>query len=367
MLLFFCILIPGFVYAVEKSSLLNDTIVSGYIDTSYNYLLRNHQFTSGVNDRVNDLTQNGFTLQQAAMIIYKQPSQGLGAFLHCLIGRDAYSLASYGWNPYMGSQTLGFVSPQAFLQYRIDHYTFIGGIFRTLIGEESFIPTRDVNFSRSILDGYAEPGTLMGIRNIYVVDDRLELNAGLNNGWSGIRDTSRPLTLELGALYIFNPRISLLLQGLFGEQRLLTRIATGPKNRRNIFNFIVTFKPTHSLTLITSGDYAMQKKGLASDGNIELVVWEGINTYVNYAINEKWYLSLRGELFDDKNGYTTRIRQNWREVTLTAGFLPIKHVTLRAETRHDFSNVNAFMYTMGIGASNNQQSYAIEALYSFGT
>ena len=51
---------------------------SAYLDGSYNYLQRQNQFVSGINDREFDLAPNGATLQQAAGTISVQPAEGLG-------------------------------------------------------------------------------------------------------------------------------------------------------------------------------------------------------------------------------------------------------------------------------------------------
>ncbi len=63
--------------------------------------------------------------------------------------------------------------------------------------------------------------------------------------------------------------------------------------------------------------------------------------------------------------YRTGIRQNWREITLSVIYSPLKNLELYAETRHDFSNVNAFLQKNGNGTSHNQQSYAFNMLYQF--
>ena len=95
-------------------------------------------------------------------------------------------------------------------------------------------------------------------------------------------------------------------------------------------------------------------------------VWQGIAGYANYKFNDCWRISLRGEIFDDENGYRTGVRQNWREATLTVGYAPIKALEFRAETRHDFSNVNSFLSASGGSTRNYQQSYALEGVLKFG-
>lgn len=97
------------------------------------------------------------------------------------------------------------------------------------------------------------------------------------------------------------------------------------------------------------------------DGEILLT----IACYVNYKLTTKWSTSLRGEIFEDSNGYRTGVRQNWREATLTLGYTPIKNLQIHAEVRRDFSNVNSFTNSSGVTSSNNNQSFALEAFYKF--
>ena len=85
-------------------------------------------------------------------------------------------------------------------------------------------------------------------------------------------------------------------------------------------------------------------------GNIGLLntvlTWSatsGAALYGNYAINDLWRVALRGEYFDDHNGYLTKnFDANYqgselklKKVTLTVGYDPIKSVELRLEGRYD--------------------------------
>ena len=69
--------------------------------------------------------------------------------------------------------------------------------------------------------------------------------------------------------------------------------------------------------------------------------------------------------FYDADGYRTGVRQNWRELTCTVGYRPIKKFELRAEARRDFSNVPAYLDKSTGGTRYNQQSFALEGLYQF--
>lgn len=338
---------------------------SGYIDGSYNYLSRSNHFISGVHDRLFDLEPNGFTLQQAAVTIAKQPTQGLGGLLNLILGRDANSLASFGMNPYIGIQNIGFTVTQAYLQYAVSSFTTLGGKFNSLAGAENYDPTVDTNFSRSIVDGYAEPGTFLGIREMYAPNETFSVFMGANNGWDTIEDMTRRVTFELGIIYTMNSQFSFSLQGFNGQQRATDGAMVGPIGIRNALDLIAAYKATTKLTYIINYDYGIQNRANLASGNLGEAVWQGIAGYINYKFDERWQMSLRGEIFSDHNGFRTGVQQTWKEATATLAYLPIKHLTLRAETRRDFSNVNSFLDKNGRAVGNNLQSFALEVLYNF--
>lgn len=337
---------------------------TGYIDGSYNYLVRSNTFTSGNVNRVFDLNQNGFTLQQAALIISHQPVEGLGGLVNPMIGRDAYEVSAYGINPNatFDSQNLGTTWLQAYLQYAHGPFTVLVGQFLALEGLEQINPTLDTNFSRSVLF-YSTPDTNTGIRGIYVVNDKLTLTAGLNNGWNSITDWSRHKTIEFGASFTLDPLLSFSVQGLTGQQRVTNFVSSGPVGQRTLIDLVATLHATPKLSFAANYDNGWQSRALLPNGSISKAIWQGFAGYVNYTWNDNWQSSFRGEIFEDSSGYNTGVRQNWREVTLTIGYSPIKNLQIHAETRHDFSNVNSFLNTNRATANNNQQSFALEAYY----
>jgi hypothetical protein len=241
----------------------------------------------------------------------------------------------------------------------------MGGSFIELAGEENIFSFNDTNFSRSILWGYAEPFTVLGLRASYAPTEKFTFIIGLNNGWDSIRDYSRNKTIELGASYIFNPIFTLASYLYSGQQRIADRASSGPTGQRTLFDLIGTINATEKLSFVANYDGALQTKAALPAGNTAEAIWQGIAGYINYKINDKWLPSIRGEIFSDRNGYRTGVAQAWKEITLTLGYMPIKNVIVRAETRHDFSNVSSFINSNGVGVSNNQQSYALEGIYQF--
>lgn len=348
------------------SALKENFKYAGYIDGSYNYLVRSNEFTSGTFDRVFDITRNGVTLQQTSLVLSSQPKEGLGFLINPIIGRDPYTFAPYGWDPTYGGQWLGFAIPQAYLQYAIGSLTLMGGSFVELAGAESLFPINDTNFSRGILYGYAEPFTVFGLRAAYTVNDKLNFVFGVDNGWDSIRDYSRRKIIELNATYTPSSLFSFAATGYSGGQRAADKIATGSESRRYLIDIVATLNATKKLAFVANYDYGNQTLAALPFGNVAEAVWHGIAGYINYTFNDKWQTSFRGEIFSDRNGYRTGVVQAWKELTLTVGYIPIKNLILRAETRHDFSNVSSFVNGNGVGSNNNQQSYALEGLYKFG-
>lgn len=345
----------------------NPLTFSGYLDTSYNYLVRSNQFTSLTLNRAFDIEPDGFTLQQAAATLAYQPAKGLGGLANVIIGRDANSIAPYGWDPYLGSQTLALVAPQLYVQYATGPLTMIVGLLSTLAGAEVIDSTQGPHFSHSLLYTFAEPYIHLGIRGTYAVNDKLNLIAGLNNGWDSIRDFSRRKTIELGVAYTFNPMVSLSAQGYSGGQRAVDRTSTGPQSIRDLIDVVATINATDKVTVSGNYDYGIQPLAELPDGSISDGVWQGLALSAAYKFNEKWYVAGRGEVFSDRNGYRTGVAQTLEEATLTVGYEPIKYLIFRAETRHDFSNKQAFLNADKIGTNRNQQSYALEGVLKFST
>lgn len=341
--------------------------VSGYIDGSYNNLQKNY-FTSGTFDRVFDNQQNGFTLHQAAITLAYQPSQGFGGLINPVMGYDTNIFAPYGFKPIteFDSQTFSIDVSQLFLQYTKNAFTISGGRFVELAGYEALFPIQDPNFSRAIIYGYAEPFTVLGIRGTYVVNDKWTVIVGVNNGWDNIRDWSRDKTIELNVAYTPNSCFSFSSTIYTGQERATPMTSTGPEGWRTLIDLIATFNITQKLSIVGNYDYGWQTNAALSNGTLNRAVWHGLAGYLNYTFNDYWLTSFRSEYFNDANGYRTGVRQVWKEITLSLGYIPIKNLEFRAETRHDFSNVNSFTTHSGIHKSNNDQSYALEGFYKFG-
>ena len=350
----------------ETAAKKGDFNITGYIDGSYNYMMKSNKFTSGVYDRVYDLATSGFSLQQADVKLAYQPPTGFGAMTNLIVGRDAIQIAPAGFNAKaFNSKNFGFVTPETYVQYVKNNYTFMLGEFYSLSGIEEIAYPQNINFSRSILFGYAESGSAIGVGVADKMSDKLTLTAKLLNGWSTIKQPQKLQAAEFNINYAATDAFSVSTD-LYTGKNYLTDIAdSGPSGWRNLFDIYASYKWNPQLTFSVNGDYGMQTKAPLTNGLNGRVTWEGIAGYVNYFLNENWRLAARMEMFDDLSGYRTGVSQNWREMTLTVGYYIIKHLQVFGEARYDISNATAFQNKTGFGLGTSNRSYALNVLYDF--
>jgi hypothetical protein len=363
--------------------------LTGYVDVGYTHLSGRGAFnttpngpgvTIGGPDRVFDYRRNSLELHQAAFTLANQPKEGFGGLLNVTLGRDADVIAAYKTGPSNGDgcnlatgqansgscRKTGYDITQLFAQYAKGPVTIIGGKFVTSAGAEVINSTGNTNYSRSILFGYAIPFTHTGARVTYAATDTLSLIGGINNGWDDVKDTNTSKTFELGASYAPSKQVSIAVMNHVGKERVGGLVNTGPEGTRNLVDVVATFNVTDKLTFILNYDYATQANAASVTPNgANDAKWQGLAGYANYQINDQWRISLRGEYFDDRDGYRTGVVQKWKEATLTVGYTPIKNLELRGELRGDRSNASAFVNSDGVTASNNQRSVGLEAIYKF--
>ena len=339
--------------------------VSGYVAASYyasnGYPGNIHQF---------DVEHNTFQLDQAGLQVAYQPKEGFGALVDMMAGEDAriLHLAEDGHDT-------SFDLRQAFLQYATGNLTVMAGKFVTLAGAEVINPTLNTNFSRSLLFFDSEPLTHTGVRGAYVMGD-FTFTAGLNNGWNTTSTSYGSKTGELSVAWAPASKLfALAANAYLGKARGFD--ANGNlvfEGEKTLIDVVATYNVTAALSLILNFDWDQQQNvpdatglGLLHDAS-----WNAAALYVNYAINDQFRVSLRGEYLDDTDGFVTGAHQTLKEGTLTFGYAPVKNFELRAEVRYDKSGANTptFFRTRqavatGIPDSDNLSEFALQAVYKF--
>lgn len=359
--------------------------MSGYLDFAYNTMNTTGLFVNaptgplsgGVagNSRIFDTpgaTQgkdfSAFNLQQAAIIIAKQPKEGFGGYVNVTAGEDAATIASAG----LGSNTSVHAADltQAYASYATGNLTVIGGKFATLAGAELITSPSNKNYSRAWMFGWG-PYTHTGVRATYVVNDKLTVIGGINNGFDQVYATTGQRTSELSVVVTPLSLLSLALTNYHGKEISNAGLA----GTRNYTDAIATINATDKLNFVA--DYANGKQDNANlpTGAIGQAKWKSLAMYANYQFTDMWRASYRHENFDDPDGYRSNLTtgpaltglplgQNLKSNTLTVGYAPAKNLEIRAEARYDWSTQAAFLMANGAGRSN-QTSYAVETVYQF--
>lgn len=352
--------------------------VSGFMVGSYNYLNRLNVFSSDVNNRLFDIQQNGLTFHQALFNVLAQPEHGFGGELSLLMGRDANITAPYGMNPlFSGSQDLALDPYQGYLSFNESTWNVIVGRFMAYSGFEYDYTPFNPNFSVGLVPTFTQPSTLTGARFTYTGIEHWEFYASLNDGWDTVRDWSRRKTLELGTQYNIS-HYSWQAYIYNGQERVTDAVSSGPTGIRTLLDLFVIDKATDKLTLVGEVDYFNQSKAelptpdvfdeesgefvAADEPILNRAIQYGMALYANYYWTDAWRTAIRGEYYNDPNGYGTGVSQAMEEATLTVGYQPWKNFELRGEARHDFSNNGSFVNLNKETTANNMQSYALVAI-----
>jgi hypothetical protein len=333
--------------------------VNGYIDAGYNWANRNIQ--TGFSDRVFDSQNNSFNLHQFGLTVSKLPKEGFGGLVNLTVGSDAQVIHSFP--ELTGTGTSMFDITQAYGQYSSGALSLIAGKFTTLAGTEVIASSGNTTISRSILFG-AIPFTHTGVRASYAPTDTVTIYGGLNNGWDQVTDGNRNKTLELGVTLNPAKPLTITVSGYFGNENAtspgVNLAGVGPQGNRNLINAVANYNVTKDLSLgaeILSVSQDRPAGGSAS--------YNGFALYGTYMLNNKWRGVLRGEQFDDKDGFRFATAQGtkYSEVTLCLAYLPTSSTELRTEVRTDKANNAVFTDTSG--TSKTLTSFGLQGVYKF--
>lgn len=323
--------------------------VTGYLDLSYasSPIAGGNELATAHND-----DGSGFSLNQAALTIAKQPQAGWGGLVNIIAGQAAPILDAAE-----GSPQTNFNVTQAFVQYASGSMTIIAGKYVTLAGAEVIASPADYAFSRSILFGYAIPYTHTGARLTYAVSDKFSFTVGANNGWNA--QAYRHATAELGATFMPTKTVTFIVSGYIGNE---PSAANTGNSQRQLLDAVLSWAATDKLSLILNYDWAKQQDGVATGADAS---WNGLAGYAIFTVNDNWKVTLRGEYLNDKDGFATGMPQKWQEGTASLSCLPSKSAELRFDLRQDKSDKRFFTETNSASAKSSQFSYGIEALYKF--
>ncbi|SRR5579875_1517699 len=241
---------------------------------------------------------------------------------------------------------------QAFLTYTIpigNGIVVTAGRQYGLIGYESLPDWQTTNLFESIglLYNLGEPFTVTGVRASYVFSEKLSAIIGVNSGWDTI--ASRNALQDLESRVVITPTkwLSWTINNEFGP--------TQPQNTapREMIDTFVTYTPPMfpSLSITEEAYYAIQQGPAEILPQFPAILpvyiphsvhWWGNGVWIAYNITSRLQAGLRGEYFDDADGFRTGIVQQLWEITFGFNYKLTEQVLLRWEFRHDQSTDRPF-------------------------
>jgi putative OmpL-like beta-barrel porin-2 len=337
--------------------------VNGYIDTAYSWANRNIE--SGIagsggngSPRVFDNQNNSFALHQFGLTAAKQPKEGFGGLVNITVGKDAQVIHSFPEGTGIGTSM--FDLTQAYGSYSSGSLTVIGGKFTTLAGTEVIASSGNTTFSRSILFG-AIPFTHTGVRASYAPTDAVTLYAGLNNGWDQLTDANRQKTLEIGTTLTPVKALTITASGYFGTDPAIPQAGLGPNGERDLIDVVANWTVSNSLSL--GGEILTFRQDIPGGTTQK---YDGAALYFTMMLNQQWRGVVRGEYFNDKNGFhfLNGVGTKYYEGTLCLSYLPNSSVELRTELRMDKANNSVYIDSDG-STSKTLMTLGLQGLYKF--
>ncbi len=346
--------------AVDNAS--SSIALHAFVSTTWSYNF-NRPLSKSNMFRVFDFDDNAFKLDVAEIVLQRAASEpgDAGFRVDATFGASVPRItASRGLFRAADGTAEDIDIQQGYLSYiadigsglRIDAGKFVTAAGYELIdGYDGY----NDNATRSFLFGYAIPFTHTGLRLVYTASSAVTISAMVVNGWDNVVDNNR--AKSFGTQLTLSPAdgFSCLLTYIGGAER-----DTNSSDLRHLVDAVLQWSPSESVTLGLNGDYGTEQNAVAPEKN---ALWQGAAAYIKVIPSDRFTLTLRGEVFDDRDGLRTGTPQTLKEITLTPEFHPSQNVAFRADLRIDFSNEPAFD-NEGTPATT-QPTLLLNALYHF--
>ena len=331
--------------------------------------------------RLFDHKANSFTLDLAQIMFAKDPALGnVGYRLKFSAGETAKWIHSRGLSgaplssPQSGEGTDAFDVTEAYVSYNAAvgrGLRFDLGKMVTYHGAEVIEAIDNPNYSRSFLFNYAIPFTHTGLKVSYAFSDAVSASFHIVNGWDNSTDNNRAKTFGLSVTYAPAEVVSLTVNGMTGSEQdeqgpNTPTVGSSDSNTRNLLDLVATIKPIKQLSIILNYDDAKEQNvpgTLLPSGVSGGATWSGLAGIVKYDCNGTYSLSVRGEYFDDKDGFRTGTAQTLKEVTVTPEIRLNGGIILRPEYRHDTSDKTSFDIVNGSATKKDQDTLALGVMY----
>ena len=359
-----------------------DTIgVSGFVDAyySYNFLGSGPGGTIRTNAYHNfDMTANSLNLSLVELNIVKpvDDKNKAGFYIGLAFGEAADVIACGGGlgtvtpaNCFTGGSN---EAPSKNLRQAYASMLLLPGLqldfgkYVTQMGAEVIESKDNWNYTRSLLYTLAIPYLHSGARLTYTVNDMVYVQGQIDNGWNNSTENNngKYYGIQLGVTPI-KPLPIVINYAESSEPTVKEPTGDG----LSLFDIIVTYNVTDSLSFMANYDNATQKSGTPT-GDAK---WDGYALYGRYQITPNIAGVIRFEQFNDDDGFRTGINyanggQKLTEETVTLEHNSLAGCLVRLEYRHDSTNASdsafAFVKNDGTGTTS-QDTLTLGVVHTF--
>jgi len=348
------------------AGLLGPVTLSGFIDTYYGYN-SNHPFTRANNLRNFDVFTNQFGLNMIELVADKSVDTTNRLGFHVALG---FGQAMDIVNSAAGPNELSFAQylKEGYLEYMAPVGKGLQvnvGKFVTPNGAEVIETKDNWNYSRSLLFAFAIPYYHFGASAKYAFNPKFSVTGYLVNGWNDVVANNTGKTLGVSLAWTPNAKFSVAENYMGGPT-----LSNDNTDWRHLLDTVITYNPTAKLSFMANYDYGRQSFDTvyqsANAIPYPLAKWSGLAGYAKYAPNDKWAIALRGEYFDDNQGFTTGTAQELSEFTATLQRTISSKLIARLEGRRDMTDARTFLRgpAPGTGVSG-QNTVTLGLVYAF--
>jgi len=235
------------------------------------------------------------------------------------------------------------------------------GKFVTSAGAEVIESYSNWNYSRSLLFAWAIPYYHFGLRTSVPMGSHFTAGVQVVNGWNSVVDNNNAKTVVVTGTTTFSKFAWAV--GWHG----------GPENANtssgwhHLIDTTLTLTPTSKVSAYINYDYHQQRhQNNFFFPNGTLTEWQGIAAALKLQANDKWAFTSRGEWFQDRQGHSTGVAQQLKEVTFTGEYKMAEGLLTRAEYRHDWSNQPFFERGNFPGSFKSQDTFTVAFVAFFG-
>jgi hypothetical protein len=185
------------------------------------------------------------------------------------------------------------------------------GKFETPVGLEDNESLENWNYSRSFLYLLAEPSYHAGLRATYRPTETVALSAYWVNGWdANVLDGNGMRAFAAAVTWNPSPRVEAVADYMGGLERAPAHLADPTLNYRHELDAYVTYELTSRVSFACTADYGHD----AAAGGVGF--W-GIGGYIRYRAVDWLAGAVRGEHYEDPDGFTSGAKERLAEITAT--------------------------------------------------